>query len=401
MTTDAARTSLALTSGAFWAGDPLAELAWARRNDPVHWDEAGGVWGVTRYDDVLEVSKSPDRFSNAGGIRPNLPATPMLIDMDNPAHAKRRKLINRAFTPTQVRSRAGRIRAITDELIDRVCRRGTCDLVWDLAAWLPLIVIGESLGVEEADFPALLEWSDALLSGLDGKEESSARMTEVFLQYQAYATRVIESRRRRPADDLMSVLVHAEVDGDRLDDAELLFDSLLILIGGDETTRHVISGGLYQLLLHRDRWEELRRDRSLVASATEEMLRWVSPIKNMARTATTDTVLGGKRIAAGEKLLLLYPSANRDEDQFPDPDTFDVHRRPNEHLAFGFGPHVCLGNSLARLEITTILDRLLDRLPDLALVAPDEPPRRAANFVSGYESMPVTFSPTAPVGAGV
>ena len=400
MTTDAARRSLALTSGAFWAGDPLAELAWARRHDPVHWDEEGGVWGVTRYDDVLEVSKSPDRFSNAGGIRPNLPATPMLIDMDNPAHAKRRKLINRAFTPTQVRSRAGRIREITDELIDRVCRRGTCDLVWDLAAWLPLIVIGESLGVEETDFPALLEWSDALLSGLDGKEESSARMTEVFLQYQAYADRVIESRRRQPAGDLMSVLVHAEVDGDRLDDAELLFDSLLILIGGDETTRHVISGGLYQLLLHRDRWEELRRDRSLVAPATEEMLRWVSPIKNMARTATTDTVLGGKRISAGEKLLLLYPSANRDEDQFPDPDTFDVRRRPNEHLAFGFGPHVCLGNSLARLEISTILDRLLDRLPDLALVAPDEPPRRAANFVSGYESMPVTFTPTAPVGAG-
>ncbi|MDE3086086.1 MAG: cytochrome P450 [Acidobacteriota bacterium] len=400
MATDATRTSLALTSGAFWAGDPLAELAWARRNDPVHWDEAGGVWGVTRYDDVLEVSKAPDRFSNAGGIRPNLPATPMLIDMDNPAHAKRRKLINRAFTPTQVRSRAGRIRAITDELIDRVCQRGACDLVWDLAAWLPLIVIGESLGVEEADFPALLEWSDALLSGLDGKEESAARMTEVFLQYQAYANRVIESRRRRPADDLMSVLVHAEVDGDRLDDAELLFDSLLILIGGDETTRHVISGGLYQLLLHRDRWEELQRDRNLVGPATEEMLRWVSPIKNMARTATADTVLGGKRITAGEKLLLLYPSANRDEDQFPDPDTFDVHRRPNEHLAFGFGPHVCLGNSLARLEITTILDRLLDRLPDLALVAPGEPPRRAANFVSGYESMPVTFSPTAPLGAG-
>jgi cytochrome P450 family 142 subfamily A polypeptide 1 len=400
MATDTARTSLPLTSGEFWAGDPLADLAWARRHDPVHWDEEGGVWGVTRYEDVLEASKAPDRFSNAGGIRPNLAATPMLIDMDNPAHAKRRKLINRAFTPTEVRGRAERIRAISDELIDRVCERGSCDLVWDLAAWLPLIVIGESLGVEEADFPALLEWSDALLSGLDGKEESTARMTEVFLQYQAYANRVIASRRRAPTRDLMSVLVHAEVDGDRLDDAELLFDSLLILIGGDETTRHVISGGIYQLLVHREQWEELRRDRSLVAPATEEMLRWVSPIKNMARTATTDTVLGGTAIAAGDKLLLLYPSANRDERHFENPDTFDIHRRPNDHLAFGFGPHVCLGNSLARLEITTLLDRLLDRLPDLALVARDEPPRRAANFVSGYESMPVTFSPAAPLGPG-
>ncbi len=390
---------MSLTSGAFWAGDPLAELAWARRNDPVHWDETGAVWGVTRYDDVLEVSKNPERFSNAQGIRPNQGATPMLIDMDNPAHAKRRKLINRAFTPAQVRSRAERIRAISDELIDRVCERGSCDLVWDLAAWLPLIVIGESLGVDEADFPTLLEWSDALLSGLDGKEESVARMTEVFLQYEAYAKRVIESRRQKPRDDLMSVLVHAEVDGDRLDDAALLFDSLLILIGGDETTRHVISGGIYQLLVHRQQWEELRADRSLLPSATEEMLRWVSPIKNMARTATADTTLGGREIAAGHKLLLLYPSANRDESHFTDPDTFDIHRSPNDHLAFGFGSHVCLGNSLARLEITTFLDRLLDRLPDLALGSPREPPRRPANFVSGYESMPVSFTP-APTSAG-
>lgn len=400
MATETSRTSLPLTSGAFWAGDPLGDLAWARRHDPVHWDEAGGLWGITRYDDVLELSKNPALFSNAQGIRPNQGATPMLIDMDNPAHAKRRKLINRAFTPTQVRGRAARITAICDELIDRICDRGSCDLVWDLAAWLPLIVIGESLGVDEADFPMLLEWSDALLSGLDGKEESMARMTEVFLQYQEYANRVIASRRQEPRDDLMSVLVHAELDGDRLDDSELLFDSLLILIGGDETTRHVISGGIYQLLLHREQWDELRSDRSLIPSAAEEMLRWVSPIKNMARTATADTELGGKTISAGDKLLLLYPSANRDETRFTDPDTFNIHRQPNDHLAFGFGAHVCLGNSLARLEITTILDRLLDRLPDLALASLDEPLRRPANFVSGYESLPVTFSPAGPTGAG-
>ena len=400
MGTDTARTSLPLTSGAFWADDPLAALAWARRNDPVHWDESGGVWGVTRYDDVLEVSKSPERFSNAGGIRPNQGATSMLIDMDNPAHAKRRKLVNKAFTPTQVRSRAEGIRAISDELIDRVCERGSCDLVWDLAAWLPLIVIGESLGFDEADFPALLEWSDALLSGLDGKPESAERMAQVFVKYQDYTMRVIDDRRREPRADLMSVLVHAEVDGDRLDDHELLLNSLLILIGGDETTRHVISGGVYQLLRHRAQWDELRQDRSLIPSATEEMLRWVTPIKNMARTATADTMLGDKKISAGDKLLLLYPSANRDETHFTEPDTFDIHRNPNDHLAFGFGPHVCLGNSLARLEITTILDRLLERLPDLALASDTEPPRRPANFVSGYESMPVTFTPTAPMGGG-
>ena len=396
MTTEA-RRSLPLTSGAFWGGDPLTELAWARRHDPVHWDEAGGVWGVTRYDDVLEVSKHPELFSNAQGIRPDVGATPMLIDMDNPAHAKRRKLVNRAFTPTRVRERARAISALADRLIDRVCERGECDFVWDLAAWLPLIVIGESLGVEEGDHEMLLEWSDALLSGLDGEEGSTAKMAEVFVAYEAYARRVIADRRGCPTEDLMSVLVHAEVDGDRLGDDDLVFDSLLILIGGDETTRHVISGGVYQLLSHRDQWDELGRDRALLAPATEEMLRWVSPIKNMARAATADTVLGGKDIAAGQKLLLLYPSANRDEAHFPEPDRFDIHRQPNDHLAFGFGPHFCLGNALARLEIRTMVDRLLTRLPDLALAGDGEPRCRPANFVSGYESMPVTFRPRAPL----
>ena len=387
--------SLPLTSGAFWGADPLRDLAWARRHDPVHWDETGGVWGVTRYDDVRDVSKQPELFSNAQGIRPDTGPTPMMIDMDDPGHWKRRKLVNRAFTPAQVRSRAQRVEAIADLLIDRVCERGHCDFVWEVAAWLPLIVIGESLGVDEADHKTLLDWSDSLLRGLDGVEGSMEKMTEVFLEYEAYARRVIAARRSQPSEDLMSVLVNAEVEGDRLSDDELIFDSLLILIGGDETTRHVITGGVYQLLTHRDQWEDLRNDRRLIPSAVEEMLRWVSPIKNMARTATSDTVLRGKEIKAGQKLLLLYPSANRDEDQFPDPDVFDTRRQPNDHVAFGFGSHFCLGNSLARLEIATVLDRLLTRLPDLALATSDEPSNRPANFVSGYESMPVLFTPSA------
>jgi cholest-4-en-3-one 26-monooxygenase len=390
--------SLPLTSGDFWARTPLEDMAWARRHDPVHWDEDGGVWGVTRYDDVLAISKKPERFSNAQGIRPDTGPTPMLIDMDDPDHAKRRKLVYRAFTPNSVRGRAASIEAIADRLIDRVCERGECDFVWDVAAWLPLIVIGESLGVDETAHPTLLDWSDSLLSGLDGAEGSIEKMTKVFSAYEDYARRLIDARRQSPTDDLLNTLVHAEVDGDRLSDDELIFDSLLILIGGDETTRHVISGGVYQLLTHHDQWEQLERDRGLLGSATEEMLRWVSPIKNMARTATTDTELRGKRIEAGQKLLLLYPSANRDEDHFTTPDMFDIHRRPNDHLAFGFGAHVCLGANLARLEIRTILDRLLTRLPDLALVNADEPSLRPANFVSGYESMPVTFSASRPAG---
>ena len=192
----------------------------------------------------------------------------------------------------------------------------------------------------------------------------------------------------------MSILVHSEVDGDRLDDDSVLHESLLILIGGDETTRHVMSGGAYQLLTHPEQWQRLREDRSLIVPAVEEMLRWVTPIKNMARTATATVEFHGKTIEAGQKLLMLYPSANRDEDHFPDPHTFDIERTPNDHVAFGFGTHFCLGSSLARLELRAVFSVLLDRLPDLALVAPDEPAHRAANFVSGYEGMKVAFTPT-------
>jgi cytochrome P450 family 142 subfamily A polypeptide 1 len=208
---------------------------------------------------------------------------------------------------------------------------------------------------------------------------------------------VIADRRACPRDDLISVLVHAEVDGERLDHASLVHESLLILIGGDETTRHVISGGGYQVLAHHDQWERLIAERDTLPTAVEEMLRWVSPIKNMARTATCDVELQGQQIEEGQKLLLLYSSANRDESVFPNANRFDSTRTPNDHVAFGYGAHFCLGNSLARLELKVMFDRLLERLPDLALAAPTEPSYRPANFVSGYESMPVRFTPTAKV----
>jgi cholest-4-en-3-one 26-monooxygenase len=396
---DKTNVSLPLTSGEFWGRNPLGELAWARRHDPVHWDEAGQVWGVTRYADVMTVSRHPELFSSAQGIRPDTGPTPMLIDLDNPVHAKRRKLVNRAFMPQSVRQRAASVEAIADRLIDRVCERGECDFVWDIAAWLPLIVIGESLGFDHADHQMLLNWSDTLMTGLDGNEGSIEKMTAVFVEYEAYARRLIVARRESATGDLLSTMVHAEVDGEKLTDDDLIFDSLLILIGGDETTRHVITGGVYQLLRHREQWDGLRLDRSLIQPAAEEMLRWVSPIKNMARATTRPTELGGKTIMPGQKLLLLYPSANRDEAHFADPDVFDIHRTPNDHVAFGFGPHLCIGANLARLEIRTILDRLLTRLPDLALATSAEPQYRPANFVSGYESMPVTFTPSRPVSA--
>ena len=391
---------IALASGAFWGRDPQDELAWLRRHAPVYWDDASQVWGVATYDLVKQVSTQPERFSNAGGIRPDQGPVPMMIDMDDPAHRQRRKLVNKGFTPRRVREQEAAIRRIADTLIDAVCERGECDLVGDVAAWLPLIVIGDALGVEPPDRAQLLVWSDDLLRALGSSDDGLVdRMLAAFAGYSEYASRVVADRRRAPRDDLVSALVHAEVEGDRLDDDEVVMESLLILIGGDETTRHVISGGAYELLREPDRWAALRADRSLLPTAVEEMLRWVSPIKNMARQATTDLDLHGQRIRAGDKLLLLYPSANRDEAVFARPDQFDLRRTPNEHVAFGFGPHFCLGASLARLELQVIFDRLLERLPDLHLVDDGEPQRRPASFVSGFEGLRVAFTPTAPRAA--
>jgi len=308
-----------LVDGAFWGRNPHEELAWLRANAPVWRDPRHGVWGVSTYELVKQVSSQPRAFGNAGGIRPDTPPVPMMIDMDDPEHWKRRKLVNRGFTPARVRQQEASIRRTARMLIDAVSERDSFDLVWDVAAWLPLIVIGDALGVEPPDREQLLHWSDDLLRALGSNDE--ATMTAAMMAsigYHDYAAQVIAARRREPADDLMSTLANAEVDGDRLDDEEIIIESLLILIGGDETTRHVISGGAYQLLAQRDRWEALLEDRALLDSAIEEMLRWVSPIKNMARTATADVELAGQTIREGEKLMLLYPSANRDEAVFDD-----------------------------------------------------------------------------------
>jgi cytochrome P450 family 142 subfamily A polypeptide 1 len=328
----------------------------------------------------------------------------MMIDMDDPDHWHRRKLVNRGFTPRQVRDQAAKVREVCDAIIDAVCEKGTCDLVWDIAAPLPLIMIGDALGVAPDNRADLMRWSDDMMRALVGIEDTEAMLAaaSAFEGYREYALRVIAERRAEPRDDLMSVLVHAEVDGDRLDEDSLVHESLLILIGGDETTRHVISGGMYQMIVHPDQWSDLVADRALIPTAVEEMLRWVTPIKNMARTVTRDVEMGGQRLAEGDKLLLLYPSANRDEDVFAEPFHFDMRRQPNEHVAFGFGPHFCLGNSLARLELTTMVDRLAERLPDLRLAdgvtgEADLRPR-PANFVSGYEHMPVAFTPSKRVG---
>jgi cytochrome P450 family 142 subfamily A polypeptide 1 len=394
------RPDIDLLDGRFYAEDPHPRYQWMRANEPVYFDAANRVWGVASYDAVLAASKDPALFSSAGGIRPDSGPLPMMIDMDDPAHWQRRKLVNRGFTPRRVRDSEASVRQLCDQLIDRVCETGECDFVRDLAAPLPMIVIGDMLGVAPADRDRLLRWSDDMVSAQGGQAslEKIQAAAEAFGEYSDYAEHVIRARRQRPTDDLMSVLVHAEVDGDRLDDDELIHESLLILVGGDETTRHVISGGVEQLLRHPDQKRELFDDPAGIPIAAEEMLRWVSPIKNMCRTAVRDTEFFGADVRSGQKLMLLYESANFDKRQFPEPERFDAARQPNEHVAFGFGTHFCLGNSLARLEIRVMVERLLSRLPDLALASDRPLPRRRANFISGLERMPVRFTASPPTG---
>jgi cytochrome P450 family 142 subfamily A polypeptide 1 len=385
-----------LTDGRFWASDPHEDLAWMRANAPVYWDAAGQTWGIAKYEDVLGVSRDSQTFSNAGGIRPDNPPLRHMIDLDDPEHKRRRNLVNRGFTRLRVAEREPRLREICVELIERAQRRGTFDFVMDLAAWLPLITIGDMLGVEPDAYDDLLRWSDDLIRGTGAVSvEAMERAVTSYDAYNVYQRRVIADRRTKPLqNDLVSVLVHAEIDGERLTDEQILEESLLILIGGDETTRHVITGGMYELFRLPAQRAALAADPAMIPTAVEEMLRWVTPIKNMARTATRDVTLRGQRIAAGQKLVLLYPSANRDEAVFPDPMRFDVQRTPNEHLAFGYGAHFCLGASLARLELRVFFEELLARLPGLRLASDGPLERRISNFISGFETMPVTTEPS-------
>lgn len=382
-----------LLSGELFGVQASAAYAWMRRNDPVHFDERNGLWGIATYDGVLAAGRDSVTFSNAGGSRPNTGPLPWMIDMDAPDHLKRRKIVSRGFTPARVRAHEERLGRICDELIDRVCERGECEFVGDLAAPLPMIVIGDMLGVPPEDRDDLLRWSDDMLGSLSGAPDRVAAAANAFGEYDAYARGMIAERRAHPTDDLVSVLVHAEVDGDRLDDTEIVFETLLLLVGGDETTRHVTSGGMEQLLRNPDERQRLVRDPGLLSSAVEEMLRWVSPIKNMHRTVTRDVELGGRCLRAGDKALLLYESANFDDAHFDEPERFDIRRAPNDHLAFGFGAHFCLGASLARLEVSTMLARVLARLPDLEVATTDPLP----TFLGALTAMPVRFTPTSPV----
>ncbi|ORA98746.1 cytochrome [Mycolicibacter minnesotensis] len=397
----ATKPDVDLTDGTFYAdGGARGAYSWMRAHEPVFRDR-NGLAAASTYQAVIDAERTPEVFSNAGGIRPDQPGFPYMIDMDDPSHLLRRKLVNSGFTRKRVHAQLPSIETLCDTLIDAVCERGECDFVRDIAAPLPMAVIGDMLGVLPEQRGMLLKWSDDLVCGLsshlDPASATFQAVMEAFSAYTAFTMDLIGRRRAEPADDLFSILVNAEVDGQRMSDDEIVFETLLILIGGDETTRHTLSGGTAQLLRHREQWDLLQREPDRLPVAIEEMLRWTSPVKNMCRTLTRDTEFYGTALREGEKMLLLFESANFDESVFDEPERFDITRDPNSHLAFGFGTHFCLGNQLARLELRLMAQRILQRLPDLRLASGDALPLRPANFVSGLESMPVVFTPSAPV----
>jgi cytochrome P450 family 142 subfamily A polypeptide 1 len=390
------RDDIDLLDGTWWSREPHDLFTWMRANAPVYHDEANDVWGITRYDDVLAIEKDPVTFSSCRSPRPHGDPLPMMISMDNPLHQRRRSLVNRGFTPRRVAAKEDTIRAICRQIVDRVCERGECDFVWDVAAPLPLLLIADMLGFPPEAYDDLLRWSDDLIRATNQNptpEIQTAGM-EAAIAFREYQLGVIADRRSKPPQsDLISVLCHAEVDGERLDDDSLVNETLLILIGGDETTRHVITCGMLALLEHPDQQAILASDPDALESGVEELLRWVTPIKNMSRTVSQDVKVGGEELRTGDQLMLIYPSANRDEAVFDHASALDVRRTPNPHLAFGFGPHFCLGASLARLELKVMFSELLTRLPDIELATDDPLPYRASNFIVGPEAMPVRYTP--------
>lgn len=395
----ALRPDIDLADGSFYAGASRPAYEWMRTHEPVFRDRNGLV-GIASYRALIEAERTPELFSSAGGIRPDyVPPVPMMIDMDDPGHLRRRKLVNAGFSRKRVRDLANKIDTLCDTLIDAVCERGECDFVWDLAAPLPMAVIGDLLGVRPEDRATFLKWSDDMVTSLSSKisEVDLETTANAYLAFVQFTQSLIDARRVEPGDDLISVLTHGVIDGESMTDEEIIQDTLLILVGGDETTRHTLTGGTAQLLRLPEQWAALgaQPDR-VMGTAVEEMLRWTSPVKNMCRQVTADTEYYGTELRQGEKVMLLFEAANFDAAQFPEPEHFDIERNPNSHLAFGFGTHFCMGNQLARLEISTMMRKVLQRLPDLQLATGDPLPLRAANFVSGLEEMPVTFTPSKP-----
>ena len=389
--------------------------AWARlrREDPVHWfDRTRGMpfWAITKHADIVTIGKQPEKFLNGPRLvlshEPETPNIfpPTLIQLDPPKHGVYRQLISKRFTPRYLQSIHGDIERIGKQIVDQLLQKsgpgeyGECDFVKEVSAPLPIAVIAWLLGVPESDWNLLFDWTNRTIGAGDpeyqqpGKtpqESAMAAMTELF----GYFAKLVEEKRKKPGDDLVSLFAHLEVDGQRIPEMDVLTFCLIIVVAGNETTRNGTTGGMLAFIEHPEEMRKLVRNPKLIESAVEEVVRWVSPLIHFGRTATVDFELRGKKIEAGQALALFYPSANRDEEIFPDGDVFRVDRSPNHHLGFGVGEHFCLGSHVARLELAIAYKYLLPRIEEIEIAGEIE--RLASSLVGGVKRLPIRYKLTA------
>jgi cholest-4-en-3-one 26-monooxygenase len=382
-------------------GPPHDQFAWLREHAPVFWHEHGGApgwpgfWAVTRHEDVVRVSRHPEIFSSerrSTAFR-ELPdkvverRRAMILDMDPPRHTEQRGLVNRGFTPRMIGRLEDSIRQTCTKLLDAVLQCGKADFVADVAGPLPVEVICELVGAPPEDRARLYELTNRMAAFDDPEVSSPAVGVQATNEMYAYAAQLGELRRREPRDDIVTQLLQPDDDGNELTAHEFNVFVLLLVLAGNETTRNAASGGMLALLQQPQQWQRLLTAKALMPTAAEEVIRWVSPINLFRRTAIRDTELGGQKIAEGDKVVMFYSSANRDDNAFASPEEFDIDRSPNPHLAFGFGPHFCLGRHLAALELRILLQAIAERMPGIALDGPVT--RLRSNFINGIKRMPV------------
>lgn len=391
-----------LNPASFDGGQPHDQFRWLRENAPVYWhDEPNGpgFWAVTRHEDVHRVGREPATFSSeptimiadstGGGIQLD-DRHKMMLMMDPPEHTKYRRLISREFIQGPARRYTARIEELARKIVDNVIERGECDFVTDIAGEMPSFVIAEMMGLPLDDGRKLYRLTETIHSAPETLPEGA--IGAAVMQMFEYGQSVIAEKRARPGDDLASKLLESEVDGEKLDDIDFLLFFLLLVDAGGDTTRNLVAGGVLAMLDHPGQFSALKADlENRIGTARDELLRYTSPVIYMRRTAKVDTEIRGQKIRAGEKVVMYYGAANRDSAVFDHPDELDLTRTPNKHAAFGGGPHVCLGQWFARIEIDALLIEVLSRMQNLELASPPE--WLASNFISGPKSMPVRFTP--------
>jgi cholest-4-en-3-one 26-monooxygenase len=381
-----------------------AEAPVFRHADP---DVPDGFWALTRHADVVYVSRNPELFSSwqKTAMVDEFPQEAIdqqrmfMLNQDPPEHTRTRSLVNRGFTPRMIAGLEERIQRTCDDIVEEALAKGEGDFVTLCAAELPLIVIAELMGVPQQDRHQVFDWSNRMIGSNDPEYAVSTEQAQTAaMEMWAYANKLATAKRQSVQDDIISKLISPDEAGNVLSEMEFDLFFMLLAVAGNETTRNAISGGMLALMDHPDQWARLQADPSLMPAAADEIVRWVTPVNMFRRTPTQDVEIGGVTIRAGEKVIIYYTSANRDESVFTDPDVFDVGREPNPHVGFGGGgPHFCLGRHLAKLELECIFRSLVAKVDHVELVAP--PRRLRSNFINGIKEMQVRFHRPAAAGA--